>query len=93
MITVTVDVVPRDIKHTLENKKAIQKRITRKITTLNKYDKQAVKRYKEAYKAVYGVPPKVKRDGKWFRIHGQSAGVTRQRLVEMAKQLEYRAGV
>ena len=82
---ITVEVVPQVTLNAPVARK-------RKKKTLNKYDKAAVKRYKDAYKAVYGVRPEIKRDGKWFRVKGQSAGVTRQRLVEMAKKLEYRAG-
>lgn len=82
---ITIDAIPQVTMDAPVTRK-------RKAKTLNKYDKAAVKRFKAAYKAVYGVPPEIKRDGKWFRIRGQSAGVSRQRLVEMARQLEYRAG-
>ncbi len=54
--------------------------------------KRTLERYKKAYRRVYGVPPEVRFDGVWYRVKGQSAGVKRMRLKEMAEQLEYRAG-
>lgn len=54
--------------------------------------KRTIDRYKAAYKRVYGVSPEITVDGKWYRIKGFSAGVSRMRLKEMAQQLEYRAG-
>ena len=54
--------------------------------------KNIVARFSEAYKAVYGINPVVQYDKPWLRVSGTSHRVSRQRLLEMAKQLEYRAG-
>jgi hypothetical protein len=54
--------------------------------------KAIVSRFTEAYKRVYGVPPTVRYDKPWLQISGTEHRVSRQRLLEMAKQLEYRAG-
>ena len=48
--------------------------------------------YKQAYKAVYGIPPTLRWDGKWIRITGQSQGVSLSRLKAMTTQLKLRAG-
>lgn len=75
-------------------RKIILPKIQRKHTqkTLNKAQRATIERYQAAYKLVYGVRPEVKVEGKWYRVHGSSAGVTRNRLKELATQLEYRAG-
>lgn len=54
--------------------------------------KAIVARFTEAYKRVYGVPPTVRYDKPWLQVSGTEHRVSRQRLLEMAKQLEYRAG-
>lgn len=86
---VTIETVPISeaftIKLPRKKKKAKQKPLTPMA-------KRIVERYKDAYKRVYGVRPEVKVDGKWFRITGHDSGVNRKRLLEMARQLEYRAG-
>jgi hypothetical protein len=75
-------------------RKLILPKIQRKHTQkqLNKTQKKTIERYQEAYKRVYGVRPEIKVQGKWYRIHGHTAGVDRNRLNTMAQQLEYRAG-
>ena len=54
---------------------------------------RAIQTYSDAYRAVYNVRPRITVAGKWIRIHGHDAGVSRKRLLEMATQLRYRAGV
>lgn len=54
--------------------------------------RKIIDRYSAAYKAVYGVPPHVEYVKPWLRVSGTDNRVSRQRLLEMAKQLEYRAG-
>lgn len=49
-------------------------------------------RYSAAYKRVYGVKPVVEYDNPWVKIKGLAQRVSRQRLLELTKQLEYRAG-
>lgn len=51
----------------------------------------AADEYKKAYKAVYGVPPRLFWDGQWIRIHGHSEGVTAARLRAMTTQLKLRS--
>ncbi len=54
--------------------------------------KNLIARYSEAHKTIYGVPAQVHWENPWFRIVGVSTRVSRSRLLEMARQLEYRAG-
>jgi hypothetical protein len=54
--------------------------------------KAIVARFAEAYKRVYGVTPTVQYTKPWLQVSGTEHRVSRQRLLEMAKQLEYRAG-
>lgn len=54
--------------------------------------KKIVARFNEAYQRVYGCPPVVVYDKPWLKVSGVDNRVSRQRLLEMAKQLEYRAG-
>jgi hypothetical protein len=51
-----------------------------------------VERFSEAYLKVHGCVPTITYDKPWLRVSGLSHRVSRQRLLEMAKQLEYRAG-
>lgn len=50
----------------------------------------AMKAYRDAYKRVYGVFVEVTYDGAFIRIAGQGQGVSRKRLTEMTRQLNYR---
>ena len=52
-----------------------------------------MERYREAYKLIYGVLPETNFDGVYYRIKGHTSGVKLNRLKEMARQMEYRAGV
>jgi hypothetical protein len=54
--------------------------------------REAALAYKQAYKAVYGVPPSLRYDpaGQWIRITGQSQGVKLSRLKAMTTQLRAR---
>lgn len=61
-------------------------------TKMDKSMRKAVDRFKEAYKKVYGVTPTVTYVKPWLKVRGFNNRVTRQRLIEMAKQLEYRHG-
>lgn len=54
--------------------------------------KKLIERYNEAHKVVYGVPSQLKWENPWFRIAGVKDRVSRSRLLEMTRQLEYRAG-
>ena len=54
--------------------------------------RKIVARFSEAYKKVYGCPPVVTYDKPWLKVSGVDNRISRQRLLEMAKQLEYRAG-
>lgn len=54
--------------------------------------KNIVARFTEAYQRVYGCVPTVVYDKPWLKVSGTDNRVSRQRLLEMAKQLEYRAG-
>lgn len=54
--------------------------------------KKIMDRYSEAYKRVYGVRPKIEYTNPWIKVVGVTQRVDRQRLLEMTKQLEYRAG-
>lgn len=69
-------------------------RVKRHVTPkkLSEPVKRTIAQYKEAYRRVYRVYPTIIVDGKWFRIHGHTAGVSYARLKEMTTQLEYRAG-
>ena len=49
-------------------------------------------RYSDAYHKVYGVFPTLHWENPWFRITGLDARVSRSRLLELTRQLEYRAG-
>lgn len=53
---------------------------------------KTVERFSEAYLKVHGCVPTITYDKPWLRVSGLSHRVSRQRLLEMAKQLEYRAG-
>lgn len=54
----------------------------------------AAEAYKQAYKAVYGVVPRLRYDpsGPWVRIHGMAEGVKVARLRAMTTQLKLRHG-
>lgn len=54
--------------------------------------RKIVARFSEAYQRVYGCVPIVTYDKPWIKVSGTDNRVSRQRLLEMAKQLEYRAG-
>jgi hypothetical protein len=54
--------------------------------------KKIVARFSEAYHKVYGCVPKITYTKPWLKVSGIDNRVSRQRLLEMAKQLEYRAG-
>lgn len=54
--------------------------------------KKAAAEYKEAYKDVYHMEPRLTWDGKWIRIKGVSHGVSAKRLKEMTTLLRNRAG-
>lgn len=54
--------------------------------------KKLINRYADAYQAVYGIRPDIKWNNPWFSVVGLSHRVDRNRLLEMARQLEYRAG-
>lgn len=54
--------------------------------------KGLVERYKEAYYKVYGCHPDISYENPWIKIAGLSNRITRQRLMEMTRQLEYRLG-
>lgn len=54
--------------------------------------KVLVERYSEAYHKVYGIRPQVRWQNPWFKVAGSEQRVSRSRLLEMARQLEYRAG-
>lgn len=49
-----------------------------------------VKRFQEAYHAVYGKTPNVLVQDDWIKIETQKARVTKKRLLEMARGLEDR---
>ena len=53
---------------------------------------KTLERYKAAYQRVYGIPPEVSFSHPWFTIMGHNDRVSRERLKEMAQQLEFRAG-
>lgn len=50
-----------------------------------------IKRYQDAYRAVYGKTPEVNYTDPWFKVETQKARVTSDRLKEMARNLEDRA--
>lgn len=54
--------------------------------------KTLMDRYSVAYKACYGVPPTIVWQNPWFKITGLDARVSRSRLLELTRQLEYRSG-
>lgn len=54
--------------------------------------KNLMVRYSDAYQRVYGVPARVLWENPWFKIIGVTGRVSRSRLLEMTRQLEYRAG-
>ena len=54
--------------------------------------KKLIERYADAYQLVYGVRPNVIWQNPWFKIAGVEQRVSRSRLLEMTRQLEYRAG-
>lgn len=49
-------------------------------------------RYRAAYKAVHRIEPTVLWQNPWFKVSGAPDRVSRKRLMEMIRQLEYRAG-
>ena len=51
---------------------------------------KAIHAYSEAHQAVYGTPVNGMFDGVYIRIHGNTAGVSTQRLISMTKQLKFR---
>lgn len=52
----------------------------------------AMDRYSQAYRRVYGVPAEIEYSEPWFKIHGVTHRVELLRLKEMTNQLNYRAG-
>lgn len=52
----------------------------------------AIGRYAEAYKVLFGISPEVTYKSGYIRIWGQAQGVKLCRLREMTKQLRWRAG-
>lgn len=54
--------------------------------------KKLMARYGDAYLKVYGLRPHIEWANPWFKITGVDSRVTRTRLLEMARQLEYRSG-
>jgi hypothetical protein len=54
--------------------------------------KKLMGRYADAYQAVYGFRPEIKWNNPWFTVVGLDYRVDRNRLLEMARQLEYRTG-
>lgn len=77
----TIDMVPAQ---------AVRRTVATKVPKLTEYAKRTMKRYADAYKTVYHMLPNITFDGAYFRIHGHTEGVKRTRLLEMAKQLEFR---
>jgi len=60
--------------------------------TMDKGLRKIVGRYNEAHMKVYGMPATVSYEKPWLRVSGIDSRVSRQRLLEMARQLEYRIG-
>lgn len=54
--------------------------------------KKAAKEYKEAYRDLYGLNPRLTFDGKWIRLAGEPQGMSLERLKERTKQLRNRKG-
>lgn len=54
--------------------------------------KKVVERYSAAYQKVYGVLPHIEYNKPWLTVTGHTGRISKQRLLEMARQLEYRAG-
>lgn len=54
--------------------------------------KDLAKAYKSAYRALYGLVPRVTYDGRWIRLQGESQGVSPKRLKELTRQLKARMG-
>lgn len=52
--------------------------------------RKAAAEYKEAYKAVYHMEPRLTYDGTWVRLHGSKEGVSTKRLKELTTQLRNR---
>jgi len=48
-------------------------------------------KYREAYKAVYGIVPGISFDGAWVTLRGQPERVRLRRLRELTSQLRNRA--
>ena len=59
---------------------------------IDKSTKRVIDRYNAAYKKLYGVPAHVEYTAPWIKVSGHGARITKARLLEMARQLEYRAG-
>jgi hypothetical protein len=66
--------------------KARDKLAKQRLAAANK----AMEEYRNAYAKVYGTAPTIRLDGVYFRIVGNSQGVTIKRLHAMTKQLQYR---
>lgn len=54
--------------------------------------RNAAEDYKAAYKAVYGMAPRLTWDGKWIRLAGEAQGMSLMRLKERTAQLRNRKG-
>lgn len=54
--------------------------------------KKAAREYKQAYREVYTINPKLTYDGKWVRLQGVAEGVSTKRLRELTAQLKNRKG-
>lgn len=66
-------------------RKVDRNRITPGLKTL-------MDRYGDAYQKVYGIRPQLHWQNPWFKITGLDARVSRSRLLELTRQLEYRGG-
>jgi hypothetical protein len=69
-----------------------ERRKSKRVITVPSGVKGALRRYSEAYKAVYGILPECRWDGAYIRCKGQEQGVTMKRMREMIKQLRWRNG-
>lgn len=52
--------------------------------------RNAAKAYKEAYKRLYHMEPRLMFDGVWVRLPGQTEGISLKRLKELTTQLNRR---
>lgn len=59
---------------------------------VDKSTQRVIDRYIEAHMKVYGVTCVVRFDKPWIQVRGIDGRFTKARLLEMARQLEYRLG-